>query len=105
MGCGSSPLSCGVFFPPPLLQAFPLLIAGRVPLFLPSLSWLVYLQFCEGFLSPTFGAQDAPSSLLHVFFVVIAYYSVSLFFPGWGLVFPEGYDDLAQGCVGIPHTT
>jgi hypothetical protein len=26
---GLSPLSCGVFLPPPLLQAFPLLIAGR----------------------------------------------------------------------------
>jgi hypothetical protein len=26
---GSSPLSCGVFLPPPLLQAFPLLIAGQ----------------------------------------------------------------------------
>jgi hypothetical protein len=28
MGSGSSPLSCGVFLPPPLLQAFLLLIAG-----------------------------------------------------------------------------
>jgi hypothetical protein len=26
---GSSPLSCGVFLPPPLLQAFPLLITGQ----------------------------------------------------------------------------
>jgi hypothetical protein len=31
MGSGSSPLSCGVFLPPPLLQAFPLLVAGHVP--------------------------------------------------------------------------
>jgi hypothetical protein len=29
MGGGSSPLSCGVFLPLPLLQAFPLLIAGQ----------------------------------------------------------------------------
>jgi hypothetical protein len=29
MGSGSSPLSCGVFLPPPLLQAFLLLITGR----------------------------------------------------------------------------
>jgi hypothetical protein len=29
VGSGSSPLSCGVFLPPPLLQVFPLLIAGR----------------------------------------------------------------------------
>jgi hypothetical protein len=34
MGSGSSPLSCGVFLPPPLLQALPLLIAGRVLLLL-----------------------------------------------------------------------
>jgi hypothetical protein len=29
MGSGSSPFSCGVFVPPPLLQVFPLLITGR----------------------------------------------------------------------------
>jgi hypothetical protein len=31
VGSGPSPLSCGVFLPPLLLQAFPLLVAGRVP--------------------------------------------------------------------------
>jgi hypothetical protein len=45
---------------------------------------LVYLQFCEGFPSPTFGAQGALPSLLHVFIVLTAYYSVSLFFLGGG---------------------
>jgi hypothetical protein len=40
---------------------------------------LVYLQFWEGFLSPLFSAQGAPPSLLRVFIVLIAYYSVSLF--------------------------
>jgi hypothetical protein len=48
---------------------------------------------------PLFGAQGAPPSLLCVFFVVIAYYSVSLFFSGWGSVCPGGYADLAQGCL------
>jgi hypothetical protein len=39
-------------------------------------------------------------SLLHVFFVVTAYYSVVFFFfPGWGSVCPGGYADLAQGCL------
>jgi hypothetical protein len=33
---------------------------------------------------PLFGAQGAPPSLLHVFIVLIAYYSVSLFSPGGG---------------------
>jgi hypothetical protein len=48
------PLSCGVFLPPPLLQAFLLLVAGRAPPLPPSLqAQLVYLHFCEGFPSPT----------------------------------------------------
>jgi hypothetical protein len=45
---------------------------------------LVYLQFQEGFPSPLFGVQGAPPSLPRVFIVLIACYSVSLFFPGWG---------------------
>jgi hypothetical protein len=36
------------------------------------------------FPSPTFGAQGAPPSLLCVFFVVFAYYSVPLFSLGGG---------------------
>jgi hypothetical protein len=36
VGSGSSPLSCGVFLPPPLSPAFPLLVAGHAPLLLPS---------------------------------------------------------------------
>jgi hypothetical protein len=84
VGSGSSPLSCGVFLPPPLLQAFPLLVAGRVLPLLPSLAQLVYLQFCEGFPFTTFGTQGAPPSLLCVFIVLIAYYSLSLFSLGGG---------------------
>jgi hypothetical protein len=58
-------------------------------------SQLVYLQFCYGF--------PSPPSLVHVFFVVIAYYSVSLFLPGWGSACPGGYADLAQGCLWGYH--
>jgi hypothetical protein len=40
---------------------------------------------CEGFpLPPSFSTQGAPPSLLRVFFVVIVYYSVSLFSLGGG---------------------
>jgi hypothetical protein len=81
---GFSYLTCGVFLPPPLSQAFPLLVAGRAPPLPPSPAWLVYLQFQEGFPSPLFSAQCAPPTLLHVFIVLIAYYSVSLFSPGGG---------------------
>jgi hypothetical protein len=49
---------------------------------------------------PLFGFQDALPSLLRVFFVVIAYYSVFFsFLPGWGSVCPGGYGDLAQCCL------
>jgi hypothetical protein len=42
-------------------------------------SSLLQLACCEGFPLPPFGAQGALPSLLCVFIVVIAYYSVSLF--------------------------
>jgi hypothetical protein len=45
---------------------------------------LVYLQLQEGFSSPFFGAQCTLPSLQHVFIVLIAYYSVSLFSQGRG---------------------
>jgi hypothetical protein len=92
-GSGSSPHSCGVFLPPPLLQAFPLMVAwcAAAPAFS---SWLVMWNFpslllrCSGY----------PPSLLHVFFVFIAYYSGFFsFFPlGGGLVCPGDYADLSQ---------
>jgi hypothetical protein len=39
-------------------------------------SCLLQLAYCEGFPLPLFSAQVTPPSLLHVFFGVIAYYSV-----------------------------
>jgi hypothetical protein len=100
---GLSPLSCGVFLPPSLLQVFPLLIAGRVPLLLPSLAGLFIYSSVRDSPPPLFSAHGAPPSLLHVFFVIIAYYSVSLFFPGWGSVCLGGYFDLAQDCLWEYH--
>jgi hypothetical protein len=46
-----------------------------------------------------FSIQGAPPSLLLVLIVLIAYYSVSLFFPGWGSICPGGYAALAHGCL------
>jgi hypothetical protein len=96
------PLSCGVFLPPPLSQAFLLLVAGRVPPLPPSPARPGLFIYSSGkdIPSPTFGTQDAMASLLRVFFVVIAYYSVSLFFPGWWSVCPGGYADLARVVCG-----
>jgi hypothetical protein len=86
VGGGSSPLSCGVFLPPPLSQAFPLLVAGCAPPLPPFLArpgLFIYNSRRDS--PPPFGALDVPPSLLHVFIVLIAYYSVSLFSLGGGL--------------------
>jgi hypothetical protein len=67
-------------------------------------SWLLCVCRCSCLLSPGlfiyssvrdsptlfFGAQCTPPSLLRVFIVLVAYYSVSLFFPGWVSVCPGG---------------
>jgi hypothetical protein len=95
---GFSPLSCGVFLPPPLLQAFLLLVAGRVPPLLPSPASLWGISP-----PPLFGTQGSPPSLLHVFFCCCCYCLLFSFFfscfPGWGSICRGGYADLAQGCL------
>jgi hypothetical protein len=53
--------------------------------------------------SPLFGAHGTTPSLLCVFIVVIAYYSVSPFFLGCGSVCPGGYAGLAQGYLWEYH--
>jgi hypothetical protein len=94
------PLSCGIFLFLPLLQAFPLLIAGRVLLLLPSLAGLFIYCSVRDF-PPHFSAQGAPPSLLCVFSIVIVYYSVwfFLFSLGGRSVCPGRSADLAQGCL------
>jgi hypothetical protein len=52
VGSGSSPLSCGIFLPLPLLQASPLLVAGWVPLLLPSQAGLFIYNPMRDFPSP-----------------------------------------------------
>jgi hypothetical protein len=98
MGSGSSPLSCGVFLPPPLLQAFLLLVAGRVPLLLlsPASLW--------GISPPPPSVLRAPCPLCYISFLllllIIQFFS---FFPGWGSICPGGYADLTQGCLWEYH--
>jgi hypothetical protein len=86
VGSGSSPLSCGVLPPLPLSQAFLLLVAGHVLPLPPSLARSSLFIYSSVKASPPllFGTQGAPPSLLCVFIVLIAYYSVSFFFPGGG---------------------
>jgi hypothetical protein len=96
------PLSCGVFLPLPLLQAFPLLVAGQVLPLPPSLAGSFIYSSMRDCPSPLFGDRDTPPSLLHVFFFFLAaclLFSLFFFPPGWELVCPWGYADLAQGCL------
>jgi hypothetical protein len=78
-----------------LPQVFLLLIAGCVPLLLPSPCWLVYLQCpflplqCSGY--PTLFAM-----CLFCCYCLLLSFS---FFPRWGSVCPGGYADLAQSCL------
>jgi hypothetical protein len=71
VGSGTSPLSCGVCLPPPLLQYFPLLIAGHVPPLLPSLASFFIYSSGRDSPPPFFGTQGAPPSLLCVFFFLL----------------------------------
>jgi hypothetical protein len=102
MGSGSSLLSCGVFLPPPLSQAFLLLVAGCTPPLPPEPlqpTWLVYLQFWEGFPSPNLWCSVHPTlfpACLYCSYCLLLSFS---FFPRWGSVCPGNYADLAQGCL------
>jgi hypothetical protein len=94
VGSGSSPLSCGVFLPPPLLQAFPLLVAGHVLPLLPSPAGFVYLQFCEGFPSPPLHRSGHPTlfvSGLLLFLLLITQF----------LFFSQGGSQSVQGAMLI----
>jgi hypothetical protein len=102
MGSGSSPLSCGVFLPPPLLKAFLPLVAWCVPPLLPSPAGLLWGISPP----PCFSAQGSPPSLLCVFFVFIAYYSVFFFFPWMRIGFSRGLCWSCPGLsMGVPRTT
>jgi hypothetical protein len=96
------PPSCGVFLLPPLSQAFPLLVTGRTPPIPPEPplpARLAYLQFQEGFPSPTLWHSVCPTlfpACLYCSYCLLVSFS---FFPRWRSVCPGGYADLAQGCL------
>jgi hypothetical protein len=95
---GLPPLSCGVFLPLPLLQAFPLLIAGHVLLLLPSLAGLFIYSSGRIPLPPSLVLREL-HHLCYVSFSLLLFIIQFFFFPGWGSVCPGGYADLAQGCL------
>jgi hypothetical protein len=90
VGGGSSPLSCGVFLPSPLLQAFPLLVAGHVLPLLPSPAWLVYLQFHEGLPLPPLRHSGHPTLFAMGLFCCYCLLLSFSFFPRVGVSLSRG---------------
>jgi hypothetical protein len=102
VGSGSSLLSCGVFLPPPFSQAFPLLVAGRVPRLPPEPlrppGLFIYSPW-KDFPSPNLRHSVCPTlfpACLYCSYCLLVSFS---FFPGWKSVCPGGYAALAQGCL------
>jgi hypothetical protein len=85
VGGGSSLLSCGVFLPPPLSQAFPLLVGGRTtPLPLEPLQPALACLFTVPGRIPPFGLR-VPHPLCHMSLLfLLLFYSVSLYSLGGG---------------------
>jgi hypothetical protein len=80
--------------PPSPVEAFLLLVAGCVPPLLPS------QPACEGFPPPTpLQCSGCPALLATCLFCCYCLLVRFCFFPGWGLVCPGGYADVAQGCL------
>jgi hypothetical protein len=87
MGSGSSPLSCVVFLLPPLSEAFPLLVAGCMPLLPPEPlrpTLLFYLQFWVRIIFPQSLALRAPHPLSHVSLFLLLITQFLFFSPGGG---------------------
>jgi hypothetical protein len=100
----SSLLSCVVFLSPPLSQAFPLLVAGRMPLLPPEPlwpTWLVYLQSGKDSLPPIFPQSPHPLSRMSLLFLLLI--SQFLFFPQVGVSLSRGLCCSGPGLsVGVP---
>jgi hypothetical protein len=113
VGCGSSLLSCGVFFPP-LLWSFPpsaTLTSFPAPgrwarasapagasLARPGL--FIYSSGKDSVLLQHSGRPILFAKCLYCSYCLLLSFS---FFPGWGLVCPQGYADLAQACLWKYH--
>jgi hypothetical protein len=89
------------FLPTAAFTSFPAPGCWAMLLLLPSPAWLVYLQFWKGFLFSPLRSSGRPTLFAMCLFCYC--FSVSLFFPRWGLVCPGGYADLAQGCLWEYH--
>jgi hypothetical protein len=84
VGSDTSPLSCGVFLPLPLLQAFPFLIAGLVPPLLPSPASLFTYSSVRDCPSPPQRSGCPALFAMCLFCCYCLLFSFLLFFPWVG---------------------
>jgi hypothetical protein len=92
-------------FPPTtLIQAFLLLVAGCVPLLLPSpASLFIYISLRDCSSPPLQHSGHLALFAVCLFCFYCLLFSFFFFFPGWGSVCPGGYADLAQSCLWEYH--
>jgi hypothetical protein len=108
MGSGSSPLSYGVFLPLSLLQAFPLLVAGRgvLPPLLPSLASLFICSSVKDFPSPPLRCSGRPAlfamCLFHCYCLLFSF-NIFFFFPWVGVSLSRGLCWSVPGCLWEYH--
>jgi hypothetical protein len=93
VGSGPSPISCGVFLPLLLLQAFLLMIAGRVPLILPSPAGLFVYSSVRDCPSPSLRHSGCPT-----LFATCLFYSYCLLFSLF-FCFSLGANQSVQGAM------
>jgi hypothetical protein len=93
MGSGSSPFSCGVFFPLPLYKLSHSWLLGTAAA--PAFSSRVVRHFP----SPALRCSGHPALFATCLFCCYFLLFSFSFFPGWGSVRPAGCADLAQGCL------
>jgi hypothetical protein len=107
VGSGSSPLSCGVFLPPPLSQAFPLLVAGHASRLPPSPArpgLFIYSSVRDS--PPPSSVLRAPHPLCNVSLLFLLLITQFLFFSWVGVGLSRGLCWSGPGLsVGVLCTT
>jgi hypothetical protein len=99
-----SPLSCGVFLPPPLSQTFPLLVAGCAPLLPPSPAQPGLFIYSSRKDSPPLLRCSVPHPLCYMSLLFLLLITQILFFPWVGVSLSGGLCWSGPGLsVGVPR--
>jgi hypothetical protein len=101
---GLTPLSCGVFPPPPLLQAFRLLVFGQVPLLLPSRADLFICSSVRDSPPPTSALRMPTLFAMCLFCCYCLLFSFSFFSLGGGRSVQGAMLTWPRVVCGVPYT-